>query len=84
MVFDSQVCEPPGRCLTECHAWTHTDLSSCVQDRIYKSIMQLGIAVVSVAHHRNLVRYHTHVLHLPGDGKGSWALDEELGVQHTG
>ncbi|MDH0866127.1 ABC transporter ATP-binding protein/permease [Mitsuaria sp. GD03876] len=47
-------------------------LDSCNERRLYERLCRDGVTLVSIAHRRGVLRHHTHVLRLTGDG--GWEL----------
>ena len=47
-------------------------LSAGAQKHLYNQCREVGITVVSIGHSESLMRYHTQLLELRGDG--SWKL----------
>mmetsp|Transcript_5767 Transcript_5767/g.21807 ORF Transcript_5767/g.21807 Transcript_5767/m.21807 type:complete len:1437 (-) Transcript_5767:153-4463(-) len=43
---------------------------------IYEHCVNLGITLVSIAHRKELKRYHSRILKLYGNGTGMWSVDE--------
>ncbi|WP_083940946.1 ABC transporter ATP-binding protein/permease [Pseudoduganella violaceinigra] len=52
-------------------------LDSANEASLYGQLRKQGITLISVAHKDTLLRHHTHVLHLMGDG--DWKLDQTDG-----
>lgn len=50
------------------------------EQQLYSLLMQAGIAYVSVGHRESLRAVHHCVLHIHGDGLGTWGL---AGLQHS-
>ena len=43
------------------------------QEIFFQQMKILGITFMSIVHNMQLVRYHSHVLRISGDGRGSWS-----------
>lgn len=52
-------------------------LDGCNERRLYERLCRDGITLVSIAHRRGVLRHHSHVLELKGNG--AWALHEAEG-----
>ncbi|PCH44925.1 hypothetical protein WOLCODRAFT_139324 [Wolfiporia cocos MD-104 SS10] len=61
-------------------------VSSDVEGRMYEHAKALGITLITISLRPSLMRYHTHLLTLAGDGTGKWALsrigsaEERMGI----
>ncbi|KAF9071860.1 ABC transporter transmembrane region 2-domain-containing protein [Rhodocollybia butyracea] len=49
-------------------------VSSDVEDRMYEHAKSLGITLITISLRPSLMKYHTQVLNLAGDGSGRWTL----------
>ncbi|KAH9926703.1 ABC transporter transmembrane region 2-domain-containing protein [Fomitopsis serialis] len=61
-------------------------VSSDVEGRMYEHAKSLGITLITISLRPSLMRYHTHLLTLAGDGTGKWQLtrigtaEERMGI----
>ncbi|KZT70506.1 hypothetical protein DAEQUDRAFT_744731 [Daedalea quercina L-15889] len=61
-------------------------VSSDVEGRMYEHAKSLGITLITISLRPSLMRYHTHLLTLAGDGTGKWKLtrigtaEERMGI----
>lgn len=68
--------------LTECTS----AVSSDVEGRMYEHAKSLGITLITISLRPSLMRYHTQLLTLAGDGTGRWTLtrigtaEERMGI----
>lgn len=51
-------------------------VSSDVEGRMYEHAKSLGITLITISLRPSLMRYHTHLLTLAGDGTGKWTLSQ--------
>jgi putative ATP-binding cassette transporter len=56
-------------------------LDSKNEETLYQGLMDSGATLISVSHRLNIIKYHTHVLELSGDG--SWHLSLSKGMEIT-
>ncbi|OJT01704.1 ATP-binding cassette sub-family D member 1 [Trametes pubescens] len=49
-------------------------VSSDVEGRMYEHAKSLGITLITISLRPTLMRYHTQLLTIPGDGTGRWTL----------
>jgi putative ATP-binding cassette transporter len=57
-------------------------LDSANEASLYARLRESGTTLISIAHRAAVLRHHTHVLHLLGDG--AWELHEASGYQFDG
>ena len=61
-------------------------VSSDVEGRMYEHAKSLGITLITISLRPSLMRYHTHLLTLAGDGTGKWTMtrigtaEERMGI----
>ncbi|PSR76202.1 hypothetical protein PHLCEN_2v8625 [Hermanssonia centrifuga] len=51
-------------------------VSSDVEGQMYEHAKSLGITLITISLRPSLMRYHTQLLTIAGDGKGSWTLSQ--------
>ncbi|RDB30444.1 ATP-binding cassette sub-family D member 1 [Hypsizygus marmoreus] len=51
-------------------------VSSDVEGRMYEYAKALGITLITISLRPSLLKYHTHLLTLPGDGSARWTLSQ--------
>jgi len=49
------------------------------EEKLYLEMKETASTLISVAHHQTLLKYHTKVLRIPGDG--SWTLDDTKSIE---
>ena len=45
---------------------------------LYQKLMDSGATLISVSHRLNILKYHTHVLELSGDGGWHLSLSKDM------
>ncbi|KAH8830591.1 ABC transporter transmembrane region 2-domain-containing protein [Flagelloscypha sp. PMI_526] len=51
-------------------------VSSDVEGRMYESLKEKGITLITISLRPSLAKYHTHLLTLTGDGSGRWTFTQ--------
>ncbi len=55
-------------------------LDSKNEEMLYQGLMDSGASLISVSHRLNILKYHTHVLELSGDGSWNLSLSKDMEI----
>ena len=55
-------------------------LDSNNEEMLYQKLMDSGATLISVSHRLNILKYHTHVLELSGDGSWKLSLTKDMEI----